>query len=87
MKKLLFFSISYLLSIIFVHAEVNYKVMLENTCKAYEAMRTPNGFYLDSFSQDKNRQKSNFRVSSASTGIGLISLCIAEESGLGKEKC
>jgi hypothetical protein len=66
------------------HAEIDYRLMLDNTCKAYEAIRTPNGFYLDSFFLDKKYMKGNVRVSSATTGIGLISLCIAEKSGFGQ---
>ena len=57
-------------------AEVNYSEMLKSTLNFYDFMRAPNGDYLDFFNGHQPG-KINKRISSASTGVGLVSLAIA----------
>lgn len=57
---------------------VDCESLLKQTCSFYDSLRTPNGLYLDSYHIDAQRQKNNQRVSIATTGIGLIALCVEQ---------
>ena len=61
-----------------VFAEINYSKMLESSCNFYDSIRTPNGDYLDLYNGNKPGN-STIKVSSASTGAGLVSLAIAHK--------
>ena len=62
-------------------AEVNYEKLLQDTYKFYDSIRSPNGDYLDYYNGHRP-DKVNKRVSSASTGAGLVSLTIAHSLGI-----
>ena len=49
--------------------------VLKDVCNFYEIIRSENGFYLDLY---KMSGKEDYRISTASTGIGLVSLVIAD---------
>ena len=55
----------------------NSKELLRSSCDFYEVLRTEHGFYLDLVRPTS--KKADYRVSAASTGIGLVSLCIADK--------
>ena len=61
-------------------AEVNYEKLLQSSCKFYDSMRSSNGDYLDYYNGHKP-DKANKKISSASTGAGLLSLTIAHSMG------
>ncbi|EDM29676.1 hypothetical protein LNTAR_18038 [Lentisphaera araneosa HTCC2155] len=50
---------------------------LTDTCKFYDYIRSESGFYLDSYGRKSGLEDK--RISSASTGIGLIALAISHE--------
>jgi len=58
---------------------VNYSKLLGDTCSFFETIRSPSGAYLDTYFTNAKHHKNNHRISSASTGIGLVSLCIAHQ--------
>ena len=60
-----------------------YRELLRQSCELYELLRTEHGFYLDMIKTGK--RKPDFRVSAASTGIGLVSLCVADKMGFDKQ--
>ena len=60
-----------------------YRELLQQSCELYGLLRTEHGFYLDMIRTD--RRKPDYRVSAASTGVGLVSLCIADKMGFDKE--
>jgi hypothetical protein len=53
---------------------------LVDTYKFYDLIRSESGFYLDSYNVKSGLKDT--RISSASTGIGLVSLAIAHELGI-----
>lgn len=64
-------------------AEVNYEQMLKSTLNFYDFLRSPNGDYLDFYNGHKP-ENINKKISSASTGAGLVSLSIAHSLGYDK---
>jgi DNA-directed RNA polymerase subunit RPC12/RpoP len=60
-----------------------YRELLRQSCELYELLRTEHGFYLDMIRT--GTRKPDYRVSAASTGVGLVSLCIADKLGFDKQ--
>ncbi|WP_194766031.1 T9SS type A sorting domain-containing protein [Tamlana sp. I1] len=82
MKKSYLFRFIFLLFIQFYFFEASAQIttdqLLENTYKLYDAQRQYNGVYLDS----KIINGTDYHPCSvANTGVGLISLCVADRAG------